>query len=160
MGAGAQQAGLAQQTGSGAQHFGAQHVSHLQQHVWQAKMSFSPQNRSRTGVIGWQQVLQQPQAGFSQQVGSGAQHFTGAVGRARVAAATATSPAQRSSNSKLNAWLQRATLSRSAPNTGMLFIEQPLLYNELRSRCPDAGNNNQSVTQVGTLLNLGGSSHG
>ena len=48
-------------------------------------------------------------------------------------------------------WLHRATLSRSAPNRILLFIEQPLLYNELGQLClphlqPQAGVSRSRVT--------------
>jgi hypothetical protein len=162
VGAGAaQHVGLAQQVGSGAQHLAAQAL-HVQQ-LWQAKTSFRPQNRSRTGVMGWQQpqvgLAQHSQAGLAQQAGSGAQHFAGAQVAQPLQQPPQPAPAKRSSNSNADAWLQRATLNRSAPTTGMLFIEQQLLYNELRSRCPGRASNNQSVTQV-ALAYLGGSSHG
>jgi hypothetical protein len=68
-----QQAGFAQQAGSGAQHFAGPQVSHLQ-HRRDSSRSFSPQNKSRTGVAQGSQQVFWPQA-FSQQAGSGAQHF-------------------------------------------------------------------------------------
>jgi hypothetical protein len=70
--------------------------------------SFRPQNRSRTGVTR-QQV-------FSQQAFSHPH-------------ASQPQPPPRSSHP--NPLLQRATLSRSAPNIHLLLIEQQLLYNEL-----------------------------
>jgi hypothetical protein len=41
------------------------------------------------------------------------------------------SPSMRSRSSKLNPWLHRATLTRSAPKIVLPFIEQPLLFSEL-----------------------------
>jgi hypothetical protein len=112
-GAGAQQAGFAQQAGSGAaQAFTGPHVSHAPQCL-QANRSFRPANRSRTGVIGWQQVFSQPQA-----AGSGLQALAGAQ------------------HSPLNPRLQRATLNSSAPNKILVLIEQQLLYKELSALLP------------------------
>ncbi len=64
-----------QQHGSGAQHFAGPQQPHLQQQS-QAKMSFSPQNKSRTGVQQQHFFSHPQQVGFTQQAGSGAQHFT------------------------------------------------------------------------------------
>jgi hypothetical protein len=69
-----QHAGFAQQAGSGQQALAWQHDSHFeQQHFLHSNASFRPANRSRTGVDRQQHFFSQP--AFSQQAGSGAQHF-------------------------------------------------------------------------------------
>jgi hypothetical protein len=127
-----QQAGFAQ-AGSG-QHALAGAQASVLQHLLHSNTSFSPQNRSRTGV---QHRLphgfSQP-AAFSQQAGSGAQALAGwqhsTLHGSQAPQPPHFSPCSLPRSSPLNPWAQRATLRRSAPNINLLFIEQSLLYNE------------------------------
>jgi len=132
--AGAQAFGQAfsQQAGA-AQAFSAPHAFSQQHftlpHRWQANRSFIPLNRSH-------RLQQVSQVGL-QQAGSGAQHLTAGLQHAGAAQASHLPqpsqfrPARRTPRSKLNPWLARATLTRSAPSTILAFIEQTLLNNEL-----------------------------
>jgi hypothetical protein len=104
-------------------------------------------NKSRTGV-GRQTLHLAQGAGqfgrqaFSQQVGAQqafSQHGFAQHGWQGATLAHALhsqqpppfSPSMRSKSSKLNPWLHRATLTRSAPKIVLHLIEQPLLYSEL-----------------------------
>jgi len=133
-----QQAGAAQGFGQAfshgaGQHFCGAHAVSQQHftlpHLRQAKRSFIPLNRSH-------RLQQVSQAGL-QQAGSGAQHLTAGLQQAGAAQAShwpqppQFRPERRSPRSKLNPWLARATLTRSAPSTILPFIEQTLLNNEL-----------------------------
>jgi hypothetical protein len=124
--AGAAQTGFGQafsQT-AGAQAVSQPHFTLPQRR--QANMSFNPLNRSR---------LQPTSQAAWEQAGSGAQHLTAGLQQAGAAQASQApqppqfSPAIRFNSSPLNPWLARATLTRSAPNTILSFIEQTLLYN-------------------------------
>jgi hypothetical protein len=119
-----QQAGSGQHALAGAQHSVLQHRLH-------SKQSFRPANKSRTG-LGRQHFFSHPPHAFSQQAGSGQQALAGwqHATFSQAPQPPHFSPFRRPNSSPPNPWAQRATLSRSAPNIILLFIEQPLLYKE------------------------------
>jgi hypothetical protein len=129
-----------QHAGSGAQHLGSSQQAGSQQLTlpqgMQVNKSFRPANRSQDGLQHGLQHSGSQQAGFSQQAGSGAQQFVAGSQQATSphgshAPQPVFSPSRRSRSSNPNAWLLRATLTRSAPKTVLPFIEQQLLYKEL-----------------------------
>jgi hypothetical protein len=137
---------FSQVAGSGQQPFAVSQQPLSQVVPLASKRSFRLSNRSRTGVQCC--LLHEPQLACPQ---TGSQGFgqafsqAGAQGCGHAFSQQATlaqalhspqppqfSPNMRSKSSKLNPWLHRATLTRSAPKIVLHFIEQQLLYSELR----------------------------
>jgi hypothetical protein len=114
----------AQAAGSGAQALGASQAEQTGSQRLQANSSFSPPNKSirQRGAHG-------PQVGSGQHALAHGAQACGAAHAVHPPALTAIMP---SMSSTASPWLQRAALSMSAPKTIVHFIEQTLLYLELR----------------------------